>query len=179
VPTLNAVLAALERHVGFPESRSRGIARRLQDAGMLPLGAPGLAPQLDVDDVTTLLIGVATDAGLRTTADTTRHYSDLVPGGAEVTGAPASLTRTAHDHLAVLIDHAAHGDPAGDLTSGTLIDFCTSWPEVTFTHRDGTAHRYQPVGSLPDHWQGGRHRRAVTINGAALSDAVQNIFWKE
>jgi hypothetical protein len=177
---LNAALAALERHLGFPQSRSRGIARRLQDAGMLPLGAPGFAPQLDADNFVTLVIAVASDTGLRTTGETTRRYAELPLGGTDLAGAPASVfPRTARDHLDILIDHALYGDPAGDLSTGMLIECVLTWPEIAFHHRAGSTTRFHPVGTVPQHWQSHGHRRGVTIDGISLSDAVRAIFKKD
>ncbi|UPK40107.1 hypothetical protein IVB18_24490 [Bradyrhizobium sp. 186] len=53
--TLNSVLDSIETHIGFPRSRSSGVARRLQEADLLPVGAPGIAPELDQRDVCLLL----------------------------------------------------------------------------------------------------------------------------
>ena len=59
--TWNHVLDAIERHLDFPRSRSTGIARRLQEAGILPSGAPGVAPELDEDNVLDLVVALASD----------------------------------------------------------------------------------------------------------------------
>lgn len=53
--TLNNALDAIERHIGFPRSRSSGVARRLQESKLLPAGAPGVAPELDQRDTCLLL----------------------------------------------------------------------------------------------------------------------------
>ena len=46
VAKLTNVLDVVERHVQFPRSRSSGVSRRLQESGILPSGAPGVAPEL-------------------------------------------------------------------------------------------------------------------------------------
>jgi hypothetical protein len=175
---LKAALGAIERHCGFPTSRTANIARRLQEGGLLPFGRPGLAPDLDIGDFATLLIGIATDTGLRTTAETTRRYADLPPHGIDLTGAPNSIyPRTAHEQLDLLIEHAVTGDQTSDLTTGTVVNVCLSWPEITFRHRDdGTVRRFQPIGTVPGHWQAINHRRSVEISGLALHYAARAIF---
>jgi hypothetical protein len=53
---------------GFPRSRSTGIARRLQEAGLLPSGAPGVPPELDENNVLDLAVALAADTELHTAA---------------------------------------------------------------------------------------------------------------
>lgn len=62
--TLNNALDAIERHLGFPRSRSSGIARRLQEARLLPSGAPSAPPILDEDDVLDLIVTLSADTEL-------------------------------------------------------------------------------------------------------------------
>jgi hypothetical protein len=41
---------------------------------------------------------------------------------------------------------------------------------------DGSIHRFQAAGAVSGHWQSAGHRQSLTINGAALADALQEIF---
>src|SRR5690606_3286096 len=64
VPTLKHALAAIERHLGFPISRGRTVAARLQEAGYIEHGAPGVAPQISPDGFVALLIALAANKTL-------------------------------------------------------------------------------------------------------------------
>lgn len=57
--SLNNALDSIERHLDFPRSRRIGIARRMQESGILPIGAPGVAP----DRRSSSVKGVFTIAG--------------------------------------------------------------------------------------------------------------------
>ena len=89
--TLNNVLKVIEQHLEFPRSRSTGIARRLQEAGLLPSGAPGVPPILDEDGVLDLVVALASDTELHTAVSAVRAYHAMTPGGADLSGAPDTI----------------------------------------------------------------------------------------
>lgn len=172
MPTLNEVYDADHRHLGFSKSRARQYAQRLREEGMFASGAPGKSPDITVDDFLNLLLALAIDATLADTADAVRAYRSLTPGGASLDGEPASL-RTAGDFLDIWADWAVHGD--ADLLRRDKIEVVSSWPEIALHEATGVK-RWQPPGSLPNHWQASGHRRSTTINGAALVDALKELF---
>ncbi|OCO99785.1 hypothetical protein BC374_24210 [Ensifer sp. LC13] len=93
-----------------------------------------------------------------------------------LSGAPAHLKRSAGDFLDVTAEMAANGTPDAQRdVSASLIEIVSTWPEITIREA-GTTLRFQPVGTLPDHWQETRQRRAVTINGAAFVRAIRAAF---
>ncbi|MDX8499883.1 hypothetical protein RFM99_15800 [Mesorhizobium sp. VK4C] len=165
-------MSAIERHVGFPKSRARQVARRLQEAHILPLGGPGIAPELDAYGFISLLIALAADAPLHEAAEAVSTYRALTPGGVDLTGAPESVD-TAGRALDIFADIAAHGEP--DLLRRDFFEVVSSWPEIAM-RRDGAVTRFASVGALASHWQAKGHRKSITINGAALVDAIQELF---
>jgi hypothetical protein len=171
--TLAAAIAALERHVGFRRGRLISMAQRLQNAGVIPTGAPRTAPQLDHAHVVDLVVAYAVDAPLHLAARSVETYGALTPGGANLTGAPASIKVTAADYLASIASLAADGD-AG--MRRLRLEFVSTWPELAVHFEDGSIHRFQAVGAVSGHWQSAGHRQSLTINGAALADALQEIF---
>ncbi|RWM26898.1 hypothetical protein [Mesorhizobium sp.] len=172
--TLNAVLAAVERHIGFQESRGRTVARRLQEANALPMGAPGVAPELDVDDFIYLVIALAADTTLHGAPSAVVTYMALTPGGAVLdAGAPASIPRNAGHALIVWSDRALHGD--ADALHGDKIEVVAGWPELVI-HTAGKRHRFVMAGADASAWQATGHRRSITLNGAALADAIRELF---
>lgn len=173
--TLNAALAALERRIGFPQSRSRTVARRLQEAGVLPVGAPGVAPELGVDNIVDLVIALAADTSLHTAADAVRSYRALTPGGSDLANAPASID-TAGRALDIWADIAVHDDAS--VLRQDRIEVVANWPEIAIATPDGVR-RFAPVGPLASNWQASGHRRSTTINGAALVDCLRELFFKE
>ncbi|WP_147293983.1 hypothetical protein [Ciceribacter selenitireducens] len=173
MPTLNHAIDALSRHVGFQAARLRSLARRLQDADVLPSGAPGVAPEVQLRHVVDLLLAVASDATLRRAATAVEAYRATTPGGADLSQAPASVRATAGQQLEALARLAMDGDADA---RRMRVEIVSTWPEVVFLFEDGTAHRFQSVGTLSGHWQMLGHRRATTINGAALADAIIELF---
>ena len=163
---------ALARHTGLPPKRVRAVAVALTEGGLLPPGAPGKSPELYPEHAITLLIGACLDAPLRAVADTVLAYRALTPGGVSLDGAPHTL-RTAGDALDIFAEIAVRGD--SDVLRREMIEVVTSWPEIAI-HTDGAAKRFQSVGTLPNHWQATGHRKATTINGAALVDALRELF---
>jgi hypothetical protein len=101
------------------------------------------------------------------------QYRSLVPGGANLVGAPATIDRNAGDALEVFADIAVHGD--SDLLRRDKIEIVSNWPEVAIL-RDGKVARFVPVGALATHWRDSGHRKSTIISGAALVDCLHALF---
>lgn len=171
--SLADAIAALERHVGFRRGRLVSVSQRLQNAGVIPTGAPRTAPQLSLDDVLRIVVAYAADAPLHRSAASVATYSALTPGGADTSGAPAHIRATAGQELRAIAELAA----AGDVDMRRLrIEVVSTWPEVAVYFADGEVHRFQPLGTIPNHWQATGHRKAITINGAAFCDVFDSLF---
>ena len=176
--TINAALAAVERHLGFPRSRSRTVARRLQEADLLPSGAPGVAPEIDASGLVSLVIALAADTTLHNAPRAVATYRALTPAGTSLDGAPSSIIRTAGDAIEILADIALHGD--ADLYRRDRIEIVSNWPEVALHNAaTGQVSRFRAVGADADHWGEGGHRKSTTINAAAFIDCVRDLFSKE
>jgi hypothetical protein len=166
---------AIVRHIGFDPPRAKAVARSLTEDGAIPSGAPGRSPELDTDHVIDLVLGCAVDAPLRAIATTVEQYRGLVPGGANLDGAPGSITRTAGDALAVFADVALHGE--ADLLRRDQIEVVAGWPEVAITNGvNGDVTRYVAPGANASHWQSSGHRKSTTINGTAFVDCLHALF---
>lgn len=170
MPTISAALAALERHCGFPQSRSRTIARRLQEGGSLPLGASGTKPLIDDDGFVALFVALAGDTTLHEAAPRTQRLLEMIPGGGSLVGAPAHIP-TARGALLDLVDAARADD---DLP--LFIEVVTNFDELSITWPGDIVERFSPLGSLPGHWQVTSHRRATIVTGAAFAKAVRATF---
>ncbi|WP_172350842.1 hypothetical protein [Mesorhizobium sp. NZP2298] len=170
-------MTSIEHHLGFPKSRSITISRRLQERGVLPLGGPGIAPELDAHDVVSLIIALAADTALHEAPDAVARYRSLTPGGVDLTGAPDSID-TAGRALDVIADVAIHGE--ADLLRRDRIEVVGNWPEVTiYDATSGHTERFVPVGALAANWQANGHRKSTTINASAFVDVIQDLFRKE
>ncbi|WP_192359498.1 hypothetical protein [Mesorhizobium mediterraneum] len=142
--TLNASLIAIEQHMGFPQSRSRTVSRRLQERDVIPIGAPGVAPELEAHDVVSLIIALAADTALHEAPDAVERYRALTPGGVDLTDAPASLD-TAGRALDIFADIAIHG--SADLLRRDRIEFVSNFAEVAIHDAtSGRTKRFAPVG---------------------------------
>lgn len=173
MPNLTAAIAALEQHCGFLSSRTRGIARQLQENDLLPLGGPGAPPEVSLANFVTLLIAIATDDGAKRLAPrTVETYRAMSLAGLPLNIAPAGFVSVA-TALEVLAEMALAS--RADLQS-VNIEFVATWPEIAFLWRDGTVQRHQPTGTAPGFWQGSKHRKSTTIPGAAFADAVRAVF---
>ncbi|RAZ83202.1 hypothetical protein DPM33_32995 [Mesorhizobium hawassense] len=171
----NQAFVAIERHLGFPETRSRTTARSLQEGDLWPLGGPGAAPELDIDDVVSLIIALAVDGPLHRAAGAVRAWRDMTPGGADLTGAPDRID-TAGRALDIFADAAVHGEHP-DLLRRDLIEVVSSWPEIVIANGlTGAAARFVPAGADAGHWQAAGHRKSTTLNGAALVDCLRELF---
>ncbi|MGK9261197.1 hypothetical protein KXS15_09560 [Sinorhizobium meliloti] len=174
--TTHKAIDALVAHLGFDPPRCRAVARRLKENGTLPLGHAGKAPELEIWHFIDLLIGVCVDVPLRAVPETVALYRGLAPGAANMTGAPSHLRKSAGDYLDILAEMAASGTPDDRRdVSKSRIEIVSTWPEIAVQDVE-TTFRFQPVGSLPDVWQGTKHRQAITINGAAFVKAVRELF---
>jgi len=155
--------------IGVSAERALRVAHRLRDAGMLPKGGPGQAPEFGRADAICLLVAVASGATLRTVADRAAALLATTPGGANVNGAPLSIPRTAEIQLAVLAGMAAEGD----LLEGLTIEFVLGWPEVALIWADGKVQRFQEPGSIANSQPSTASRWAVRIAGATFTTFVR------
>lgn len=171
--TLNEAMSALERHVGFRRGRLVAVSQRLQQARIIPTGAPRTPPQLDLADVIALLVAYAADGAIHNSARSVQIYSALVPGGADLSTAPPAVRATAGAQLYAIAALAADGD--NDMRR-LKIEFVSTWPEIVIFFEDGTVQRFRELGSLGSHWGTGGHRKSITVNGAALCDAILSLF---
>jgi len=175
MPSTNEAVDAIVRHIGFDHPRARAVARSLTEDGAIPSGAPGRSPELDVDHVLDLILGCVVDAPLRAIADTVEQYRALVPGGANLAGAPENVTRTAGDALAIFADIALHGD--ANVLRSDQIEIVSGWPEIAVKDGvTGKCARHVAPGALASHWQSSGHRKSTAINGAALVDCLRELF---
>jgi hypothetical protein len=170
VPTINEALAALERHCGFRQSRSRTVARRLQEAGRLPLGASGAKPQIDDDGFVALFLALAADTTLHEAAPRVQRLLAMTPGGVPLEGAPTSIP-SARRALLELVEAALIGD---DIP--TAIEIVSNFDELTIAWPGGVVERFQPSGAIAGHWQTTTHRRACIVTGSAFAKAVRATF---
>lgn len=176
---LASVVAALEKELGFPSSRTRSVARRLSEAGTLPAGSPGTSPMLDTHDLGTLLLGLASDVTVAEVPEAVARIDRLVPEGCDNTNFPeeikARVRGTAGHHLDTLLALAAEG---GDALRHMRIEIVSSWPEFALHWSDGSVQRWREPGVDPTIWGAG-HRRAVTIPGVALFNCITALFSAE
>lgn len=172
MPTITAAVAALKRHAGFNSTRATNIARRLQDDGLLPKGTPSEPPQIDELQFAHLFLALASDTNIADAPNNVRRLLATTPGGVSLAGAPASIG-TARSALLALVETAI--DHPGDL-DGFRIEVVSSWPEIALFQFGKCVGRYQPVGSLNDHWQAPGHRKSTTVDGRAFRDAARSTF---
>ncbi|KQV83659.1 hypothetical protein ASC90_20460 [Rhizobium sp. Root1220] len=138
----------------------------------MPAGAPGVPPDVDHHDLLTLIIALASDATLAKAAEAVESYSALTPGGADVTGAPATVPRTAREALTAFAELAAEGDAL----SSMAIEVVATWPEIAIRWSDGTVQRFRETGALASHWADSRQRKSVTIPGTAFAAVFKELF---
>ncbi|WP_234683976.1 hypothetical protein [Bradyrhizobium monzae] len=175
--TLTRVLDAIETHIGFPRSRTNGISRRLQEAGILPVGAPGIAPELDQRDVCLLLATLMSAPKLHKAVDHARAYSGMSPGGAVLsTDAPDSIPRSALEYLEVKSEVAVGGSAdAVDDVRGYRFEFVHGWRELSAHTPEGTVTRFVLPGALATHQQA-PHRVAGVVKGEAFVNLIKDLF---
>lgn len=169
--TLNDAVSGLERRIGFRRGRLIAVSQRLQQAGLIPTGAPRTAPQLTLADVMALVIAYAADAPIHLSAKSVETYVALTPEGADVSGSPAGYCANAGNELLAIAEMYDDAD-----LRRIRIEFVSSWPEVTVHFDGGGLHRFLKHGALPGHWQSSGHRKSIVISGAALADVMGDLF---
>lgn len=170
---LTAAIAALERRVGFSAARSRVVARALREAGKMPSGGPGVAPEIDLGNFIDLVIALAADVSHYKCASVLDAYRAMTPEGADVSGAPASVPKSAGEEIDAIAALAAEGAPE---IRGLKLEFVADWHELVIHWQDGTVSRFRERGELGSHWGAAGYRRSTTINMAALADAIRDTF---
>ncbi|MEH2546899.1 hypothetical protein V1283_003544 [Bradyrhizobium sp. AZCC 2262] len=175
--TLNNTLDAIERHIGFPRSRSTGIARRLQEADLLPSGMPGVPPKLDQADVCLLLATLMSAPKLHEAVDHARAYAGMTPGGAVLSAdAPDSIPRSALEYLELKSEIVISGEPdAVEDVRGHRFEFVHGWRELSAHTPEGTVTRFVLPGKLASHQQA-PHRIAGVVKGEAFVELMKEIF---
>jgi hypothetical protein len=169
--TIPKIAELVERHIGVKRSRAESAARALQTAGMLSKGGPGRAPEFDRNDAIALLVAVSTGAKLENVADATRAALATAPGGADVSGGPLTIPRTAEIQLAVLASMSLDGDNLEGLT----IEVVHGWPELALIWADGKVQRFQAAGSLANHQPSSQARIATRIPGPAFAQFIRSV----
>ncbi|QPC90301.1 hypothetical protein [Mesorhizobium sp. INR15] len=181
--TLNEALLVIGRRLGFPVSRGKTVARRLQETARLPSGAPGKAPEIDSSDFVTLLLALAADTELHLTVEALDRLAETVPHGVDTAVMPEGIRLppvTARSYLETLAWKAASDDP--DLQSAVSklkIEVVSTWPEIAIHFPDGDITRFRQTGELAAHWGDARIRKSITISGAAFVDAVRDLNIKD
>lgn len=175
--TLNHVLDSIECHIGFPRSRSSGVARRLQEARLLPSGSPGVAPELDQRDTCLLLATLMSAPMLHEAVDHARAYTVMTPGGAVLSAdAPLSIPRSALEFLEIQSEIVVGGDArAVDDVRGLRFEFVHGWRELSAHSSGGTVKRFVLPGQLASHQQA-PHRIAGLVKGEAFVTLVKDLF---
>ncbi|WP_423414871.1 hypothetical protein RLW55_16945 [Hyphomicrobium sp. B1] len=176
---LPAAVAALEKHLGFRSERTRQLARRLQETGMLPAGSHGVSARLDVHDFGTLALACAAGGTIAECPERVATLDRLLPGGIDASDFPEGVRKRmvpAGVDLDAMLRMAAEGD---DCLRQVRIEVVSSWPEyAVIWQASGEVRRWREPGSLPGHWAAG-HRRSTMIDGKALFYAVQALFADE
>ncbi|MBB4391476.1 hypothetical protein [Bradyrhizobium sp. ERR14] len=170
--SLNNVLDSIERHLDFPRSRSAGIARRLQEADLMPIGAPGVSPELDEDNVLDLVIALACDVTLHEAPDAVRSYHQMTPGGTSLVDALSAIPN-APIAVSILVEDARSS--VGDARASKIEVSC-NWRAVAIHRPIGAVKRFSQPGVHCAHWQTNGHHKSITINVVALADALDELF---
>ena len=175
--TLNACLDAIQTHIGFPRSRSSGVARRLQESKLLPAGAPGVAPELDQRDACLLLAVLMSAPMLHEAVDHARAYAEMTPGGSVLSAdAPLSIPRSALEFLEIESEIVVGGDAqAVDDVRGLRFEFVHGWRELSAHSSGGTVKRFVLPGQLASHQQA-PHRIAGLVKGDAFVNLMRDLF---
>lgn len=174
--TIKAAIAALERYGGFNPKRSRTISRALIDNGVIPMGAPGMAQVLSVEEFLFFLEAVAFDPLTREAREASARAQFLCPAGVgDMTSAPLSIPRTAHTALLAYADLALGPIESQRAVSKLQFEFVQTWPEIAVHTPDGVG-RFVAAGANPQAWQSTGHRRSTSINGGAFIDMLRALF---
>jgi hypothetical protein len=146
----------------------------LQEAGLLPLGAPGVAPQLSESNFVSLFLALAANTTRYGAAQAVRALLETTPAAAGAsTPADVGSAETA------MLDLVRSAREFPDDLSGVAIEVVGSWPELALHQFGKVQTRYQPAGSLREHWQSRGHRCSTIVPGGAFRDAVRSTFKKD
>lgn len=174
--TIKAAVAALERYGGFDPKRCRTISRALIDNGVIPMGAPGMAQVLSVEEFLLFLETVAFDPLLREAREAAARAQFLVPGGVgNFAEAPPCIPRTAHEALLVEAEMALGGLDAQRAVAAARFEFVHNWPEIAI-HTGARVARFVEPGANPELWQARGQRTATTVCGGAFVDMLRALF---
>ncbi|MCK1619577.1 hypothetical protein IVA96_23970 [Bradyrhizobium sp. 159] len=170
------VLSAIDA-LGFDPRRSKVVATRLRDAGVIPAGGPARSPDLDETDTLRLIVAIAVTSKLRLADHDLDVYAGLVPFGLVFReGTPDSIPRTAFDAIDLLVETARAGDTDARLST---IEFVRSWPEIVVNRYPNIWIRHFVVaGSNAGHWQRSGHRTATTVPVRVIADILDQVFGK-
>ncbi|UPU00210.1 hypothetical protein J4G48_0020220 [Bradyrhizobium barranii subsp. apii] len=174
---LTNALDAIETHIGFRRSRTNGISRRLQEAGLLPAGAPGIAPELAQREVCLLLATLMSAPKLHEAVDHARAYATMTPGGAVLSAdAPDNIPRSALEYLDLKSEIAIGGSPeAVEDVRTHRFEFEHFWRELAAHTPEGTVARFVLPGTLASHQQA-PHRIAGLVKGDAFVNLMRDLF---
>ncbi|MGY0574053.1 hypothetical protein ACTGJ9_025735 [Bradyrhizobium sp. RDM12] len=166
------VLSAIDA-LGFDPRRSKVVAIRLRDAGVIPAGGPAKSPELSDTDALRLILAIAVTSKIRLADHDLATYTGLVPAGTIIPAdAPESVARTAFDAIELLVEKARGGD--SDARSST-IEFVRSWPEAIVRSGFGVA-RFRTAGADAGHWERHGHRTATTVPANVIADVLDKVF---
>lgn len=168
------VLSAIDA-LGFDPRRSKVIATRLRDAGVIPAGGPAKSPELSDTDALRLIVAIAVNTKIRLADQDLATYSGLVPAGVVLSeDAPESIPRNAFDAIELLVEMARWGDSQARRST---IEFVRSWPEIVINQPNSLS-RFRQPGANAAHWAHDGHRTATTIPVAVVADILDALFGK-
>lgn len=162
---------AISRHLNLPLPRVKNVHRVLREAGLVSPGAHGASPDTDDLDVLTIVIALGTGAPLSRLARSTAEYLATAPGGADLTGAPASICETAQIYLAALVSDILEGRDAAI----SRIEIVQEFPEIRVIYMDGTCIRFQRQGAISNHPER-KNWTAAVFDGAAFTAIFKELF---
>jgi hypothetical protein len=96
----------------------------------------------------------------------------MTPGGVSLVGAPQSIPN-APVAVSILVEDARAG--IADARASKIEVSC-NWKAVAIHKPDGGVHRFCEVGKAATHWHSNAHHKSITINVAALADALDELF---
>ncbi|HEY8577597.1 MAG TPA: hypothetical protein VIL88_14820 [Devosia sp.] len=174
--TVAAIAAATETKPGWVLH----LARRLQEAGILPTGSASAPAAVHIEHVASLLLALLSGAQLKAAATAVHVYGDMRRCGVDVTIMPEAMrppVTVARDYL----EHVLHLFAAGSADDQRglpqmQLEFVSNWPELTILFGKGEdPWRFVPAGELATHWRSGAIRKSTTITGAALREIVRRL----
>lgn len=174
---LSDAIDVLVEVFGFPAARARTVARKLQDAGALPLGTYSTPPMIDARGLVTLILGVCCDATLRETPTMVAQIEALEwlqPIKIVADPTPPELQEALHAEAGVFLEGLAALALRGEQWVGNVkIEVAPELPELVVYFGDGIAERFCG-SSMPEAQT--NVRKSTTITGAGLAIAVGELF---